>query len=773
MSIQPIFNDNLARTQVFRPITATVIDPTVLDDTVSTTDNTILGIDQIRSADDTDINPEQIGDSFRIIGDSSGARATSKTKQELISDQYGNLNAFVLLPSETFETGDLTLSLSDLSNNYQIKGITGSYATGFYYSQGTQLSVTSNVTTLEVPELTATAITQDRTRFIADPPPPAPRRDPIAQSFFVDEEGGIFVTSISLFFLTKDPVAPVTVDIRTVENGNPTSYIMPGTVSTVQSADVNTSIDASVPTTFTFKNPVYLNSNSDYCFVVRSTTSNYNMWVSRLGEEDVTTGLKIDKQPYVGVLYKSSNQSAWTPDQYEDIKFDLNRAQFTTGTSYTAVFPNKKVENQKLITNPFTFSSGSSTIKVFQPNHGMHQINNKVLISNVGSDTTNAQVANSPSLTSNAEVISIKNVTGVAFDPSNQENWNRINGDLVSTTNPGYIKIDDEIISYTGISGSQLTGCTRGALSTIAEVHSNGAVVQCFQNNGVILSDLNKLHTVSAVNSLDEYEIILGNNANESRKSGGRGVLASRNIQYESITPHFNIFNPPNTESSISMISVSGTSIGNSKQKSFSIRGSQSIENGVENLLTEPRLVLSDSNKKVFTPGQEGTITSTITISTTNDRLSPIIDIEGSSITTISNRINKEVDSQGDLDLSSELTPIGGKHSAYITKKVLLETSSTSVKVLFDGIRTSNNDIKVFVKIKGDSSPGSFVDMNYIEIPSVSYPTSETRSQYRAFDYEIKGLREFKEFSVKVVMIGNDQSDCPKIRNFRALALAL
>ena len=80
---------------------------------------------------------------------------------------------------------------------------------------------------------------------------------------------------------------------------------------------------------------------------------------------------------------------------------------------------------------------------------------------------------------------------------------------------------------------------------------------------------------------------------------------------------------------------------------------------------------------------------------------------------------------------------------------------------------------EAFVKTKGDGDPGDFDEMSYVEIPSVNYPSSETKSQYRAFDFEIKDLSEFKEFSVKIAMIGNDQSDIPKIRNVRCLALAI
>lgn len=789
VSITPINDDDLVRIQQFSPLLATIINPTTITNQISSGDfgtsgytnqTKVLAIDNIRSADGSDINPTLIGSKYRIIGNSSGARADVTATQNLLSNESGNLKAFVLLPQETYETGDITLSLSDQKDNYQVAGLTSSYATGIYYSQGTEINVTSTVTTLEVPELTATAIQDSRTRFIPDPPPPPPppprrrparRIDPLAQSFFIDEQGGIFVTSIDLFFLTKDDSSPVIVDIRTVENGSPTSNIVPGTTVSVSASDIKTSLDASVATEFKFKNPIYLSSNNDYAFVVRTTNQNYNLWVSRLGETDVTTGLKIDKQPYVGVLYKSSNQSIWTPDQFEDIKFVLNRAQFTTNQTFTAILPNKQIVDQELINNPFKFTKGSSTIRVFQPNHGMHQSQNKVKISNVTSDTSNAQLVTA--ITASATSISLYDITGANFTPATVEGWNTINNLQVSNENPGFIKINDEIISYTGISNNQLTGCTRGALSTTAAPHVKGEIVQCFHLNGIPLNQLNTTHAVTKAISLDEYEIVVSYAANSNKQSGRTGVLASRNIQYESLTPKFNIFTPYNTDSNISITTVSGTSIGNSLQKSFVNRPAESIENNVENILSEPKLILSKPNVDAFQSGNTGSLTAIVSMSTEVDRLSPVIDLEGSSIITISNRLNKELDTDGNLDISSELLPSGGKHSSYITKKVVLETSSTSVKVLFDAIRNPSNDIKVFVKIKGDSTPGSFDDMNYVEIPAISYPTSATKKEFRAFDYEIKSLREFQEFSIKVVMIGDDQSSVPKIRNFRALALAL
>ena len=135
------------------------------------------------------------------------------------------------------------------------------------------------------------------------------------------------------------------------------------------------------------------------------------------------------------------------------------------------------------------------------------------------------------------------------------------------------------------------------------------------------------------------------------------------------------------------------------------------------------------------------------------------------------NRINKQ---DGTIDLTSELNSEGSLHdSVYVTKKVTLENTSTSIKILFDAIRRQGVDIKVFAKVKRDDETDDFNLLDYVEIPSTNYQFSPDKETYRAFEYEVTGLTGFKEYAIKVVMIGNDQSNVPKIRNFRGIALAL
>ena len=70
-----------------------------------------------------------------------------------------------------------------------------------------------------------------------------------------------------------------------------------------------------------------------------------------------------------------------------------------------------------------------------------------------------------------------------------------IGGAAISNLNPGYLKIDDEIIQYSAIAsdGKSITVATsgRGASSTADVEHGSGSIVQCYNLDGIPLIELN------------------------------------------------------------------------------------------------------------------------------------------------------------------------------------------------------------------------------------------------------------------------------------------
>ena len=155
--------------------------------------------------------------------------------------------------------------------------------------------------------------------------------DPVAESFLVaDSDGGAFIDSIDLFFWSKDDEStPVRVEIRTMINGFPTTTQIPLASKMLYPDQVATSTDGAVSTRFQFADPIYLMNNTEYCFVVISDSLKYNMWISELGEIDLLSGNYISEQPYLGSMFTSQNNTTWTPEQLKDVKFDMNRCQFS------------------------------------------------------------------------------------------------------------------------------------------------------------------------------------------------------------------------------------------------------------------------------------------------------------------------------------------------------------------------------------------------------------------------------------------------------------
>ena len=200
--------------------------------------------------------------------------------------------------------------------------------------------------------------------------------DPLAQSFLVgssrglnsfnDDINGAFLTAVDLFFAKKDPGnAPVTVEIRLVDLGTPTLTVI-GDPVVLTPNDITTSTDSSVATKITFPFPIFLPPGLEYAIVILAPQSDqYELWCARMGEKTVNTAdlpevesVRYTQQFAIGSLFKSQNGSVWSSDQYEDLKFKLYKAKFTslTGIAYfqnpTLGKSNGYVRN--LINNPIT-----------------------------------------------------------------------------------------------------------------------------------------------------------------------------------------------------------------------------------------------------------------------------------------------------------------------------------------------------------------------------------------------------------------------------------
>ncbi len=372
--------------------------------TVYSTSSTLLNVDTFSLA--SQVLGEFSGHAqkgMKLVGQTSGAEATI-TEVRLISDTIGQLTCCYEVPNPNldanprFETGTKTLRLTTSSTNSKLAGTVTGSAEANFTSSGLLDTKQQTVQTTRVPQIERIDIEDQRvinnrvTKDVAQSTTitgegdrgrqrrrrrnnffrrrrnrrrrGGRNRDPIAQTFQITDEypNGIYLTSIDVFFQSKDESIPVTLQIRPVETGLPGSTIIPFGEVVLDPSEVNISQDASISTKFTFDAPLYLpGDNNRFAIVLISNSLNYNAWISRMGEVDISTaGLPdeqqviISQQPYLGSLFKSQNGATWDPSQFEDLKFTIFQAQFNSETSGVGRFfsPQLQEGNDQIITLP-------------------------------------------------------------------------------------------------------------------------------------------------------------------------------------------------------------------------------------------------------------------------------------------------------------------------------------------------------------------------------------------------------------------------------------
>ena len=188
---------------------------------------------------------------------------------------------------------------------------------------------------------------------------------PLMQTFRVatspsEVAGGVYITKLDLFFKTKNQTLGVTLQIHPVKNGFPGNDVVPFTKVHLKASDVNTSTDGQTATTFTFQAPVYLPVTEDYCMYLAADNANpdYTVWLAKLGGTDVSSSQPVNTDGFAGMMYTGSvAPSLPRPLHDEDIKFIMYRAKFSPNTGTVAV-QNKAYEYLTVNAINGTFKQG-------------------------------------------------------------------------------------------------------------------------------------------------------------------------------------------------------------------------------------------------------------------------------------------------------------------------------------------------------------------------------------------------------------------------------
>ena len=450
-------------------------------------------------------------------------------------------------------------------------------------------------------------------------------------------------------------------------------------------------------------------------------------------------------------------------------------------------------------------------MKVSHLNHGMHSTENYVKISEFRplQSEVNSQLSSAIS----------KESTSIPLSSTN--GFETFEGVSVSSSNPGYVIIGNEVISYTGVSGNSLTNAVRAVDASQSQSYDLGTYVYKYQFNGISLRRINKIHNFADVDTTnhpidinsyyikinqsdkDADNIGIGSNRtndlyfNQTTQTGNSGTILTNNIQFEALTPNISYIVPGKTDLNCRIRTFTGTSV-SGDEISFKDDGYQSITLDGTTYFETPKLICSDVNEQRFineSPGNKS-FTMEFLMNTSDSRVSPVIDTVKVNAILTSNLINSPNGVNENSDYANDDTVrslFDDKHeSIYVSKPIRLKIPANSLKVLLSASRNTTNDIRVLYQIFRDDAPQASQNYelfpgysNYqvdgqgikrVIDPSLNDGSQDTKIEqtsdrtFRDYEYSVDDLPDFTGFAIKIVMAGTNQATPPIISQLRAIA---
>lgn len=718
---------------------------------------------------------------------------TFSNENVIKSGADGSLFAIFRIPPETFFVGDRRLEIFDVPL-YSDSGAASSSAERTYH--GFNISTTNAflTTTTRMPEpqiittisRSTTVDTSESIRRIPEPPAPpsppapppapgvpppppppppapAPRRrrrwrfDPLAQTFIIDPEQSddtsVFVTKLDLFFARKSETNGCIVEIREVTNGYPNGISVPFSRIHLTPDDITASTVTAVnATTVVFPAPVALKTGLEYAIVIQPDANDpeYQVWISRVGQTDVDTGLSVTQDSNAGMIFTSTNNKTWTPFQDENLKFNLYTASFITesGTLSLTNTDNEFLKLQDVTSSRFaegeyvyvssnTYLTGSISVESGNTTlvgvgtlfSSEYEVGEYIILDN---QIDNIQVARIASIANNT----VLTTSDVPFETFTASHYKSVVG-KVSYYNPSdpVLLILDNSSAKDGLlfaDGQRLIGVDSGAEGTISDV------------SNIPVSHLQ---------------------ANIFRSNFTRTNTSARAIRlFDGITNY-----------------------------------QQNIEfNDNTYLNSRTTFVKSRSNELAEDLGVKSFVIR-VNLNTLARETSPLVDHKLSNVLLYEHIINN--------DSSGERSVDGDAVSKYISRKVELADGldAEDIRVFLTAYRPPGTDVEVWVKFQSASDSNVFEDCRCVawtklrkKDESNVFSSGANRFDFREIEYVLSDqpqeqgggawledeltftyidpdgavYNNYKFFAVKIVFLSTSHNVIPRVRDMRAIAVS-
>ena len=298
--------------------------------------------------------------------------------------------------------------------------------------------------------------------------------------------------------------------------------------------------------------------------------------------------------------------------------------------------------------------------------------------------------------------------------------------------------------------------------------------------NGLTRTQINTTHTSISNITLDSYDITVSTAANATGDIGGTEIVATQNRLYDVALLNMQTMTVPGTAIGFSMRPTAGKSIHGSETE-FALTPTTSAINVIanDNIYFEvPQVVASDINQSNEMVGKNKSLFVTGSLTTTNTKLSPIIDTQRVSMITIQNRVNSPTNGNTP-NFKDDEQPSGSSSAAiYCTRPIVLDNPSTALEVRLTSNVRSDAEVEVYFRITSADEVRNVKDLNWTPFNTAgeedtTVAPAESNDIFKEYKYSASALTEFSAFQLKIVMKATNSSHAPRVKDLRGLALAV
>jgi len=391
-------------------------------------------------------------------------------------------------------------------------------------------------------------------------------------------------------------------------------------------------------------------------------------------------------------------------------------------------------------------------------------------------------------------------------------------GAAIPVVSPASVKKVNDPILLQSV-GSQInvnTGWTIPQVTGTLQVNDNAKVINSVAINatawpsgnygGIDINLLQGSHSIVTVDSQDSFIIAVS----PSNPGAAYGRFGGLTVSATNFFEKYDIFN------------LAGSYLSYNADESWTLSGKYYIPSwspsagsisdsapaptisfipGADTYLTTPQKILSNDNTS---------IKITASFNNTNQYVSPMIQTDTFSVTTISNRLEKlnstnfnlapTSDSIGTMRFQTETSPVNGSEPyKYVSQNVILANPASDLSIFFDAYLDQSADFDVYVKFLSQYDTNTLDSAPWLKVPGLTktystglndrieyqivcstqfgtawgtYPTASVGvGDPNYIPVSGRSYNPFTAFKVKIVGKGGNSCKPPLFRAFRGVAV--